>query len=137
MFDRFPQAIAAKRKFGGSGLGFHRHNRVEMHGGTVKAESCHRKRCNLHGQPAGKGSPIAEDNCEGGDESVDGGAELKPAVWMARVLMVDDEADARDCWARCLVMLEDCDSGWFGCRSDAGGGSGESAGAPERHRDAG
>jgi hypothetical protein len=100
VFDRFRQGDSStKRKFGGLGLGLSIVKYiVEMHGGTVKAES------------AGTGSGatftvnlpvravhIAEDNCEGGDESVDALApELKPVrLDGLRVLMVDDEADAR------------------------------------------
>jgi signal transduction histidine kinase/ActR/RegA family two-component response regulator len=100
VFDRFRQAdSSSRRKFGGLGLGLSivKHL-VEMHGGTVEARS----------PGEGLGStfivrlpiravqmPLSPD--EGVDEDVQEAAPALPLVRLdgLRILVVDDEADAR------------------------------------------
>jgi len=100
VFDRFRQGDGStKRKFGGLGLGLSIVKYiVEMHGGTVKAESGG----NGSGATFTVNLPVRavqldEGDCKDQDESVDAlSPDMKPIrLDGLRVLMVDDEADAR------------------------------------------
>ncbi|HZR47872.1 MAG TPA: ATP-binding protein [Candidatus Manganitrophaceae bacterium] len=97
VFDRFRQGdSAAGRSHGGLGLGLSIvRNLVELHGGTVRAESLGK----------GKGAAFIvllpaerslEPEEETGPESLAEAMEAYPALDDVKVLVIDDEADARD-----------------------------------------
>jgi signal transduction histidine kinase/CheY-like chemotaxis protein len=106
VFDRFRQGDAsAQRRHGGIGLGLSLvKHLVEMHGGSVVAQSA----------GAGQGSafvvslPLQIAPPEGGDQRIHqtaDGSTLRsaaPPIADLRVLIVDDEADARGLAARML-----------------------------------
>jgi CheY-like chemotaxis protein len=100
VFDRFRQADSStKRKFGGLGLGLSIVKYiVEMHGGTVKAESGGTgSGCTFTVNLPVRAVQLDEGDCDKGNEAADTlPPELKPIrLDGLRVLMVDDEADAR------------------------------------------
>src|SRR5581483_4888976 len=110
VFDRFRQADGSStRKHGGLGLGLAivRHL-VELHGGTVRAESA--------GQGQGATftlklpvSPAAETAGREADPAPDEEATLSdsaPMLTGLRVLVVDDEADTRDLLTAILTRCE-------------------------------
>ncbi len=106
VFDRFRQADGTMtRRHGGLGLGLAivRHL-TEAHGGTVAADS----------QGHGKGTTFTIRLPAAGDAAMpsrEGGAEPQPASTMLdgmRILVVDDEADARDL-LRVVLELEGAD----------------------------
>jgi len=110
VFDRFRQAeMGAKRRFGGLGLGLSivRHI-VELHGGTVDALSdgsgagaTFRMRIPL--MPAWGGPPVLKPT--GDVRGRPPLAEVVPALRGVRVLVVDDEEDARDVVAAMLQSV--------------------------------
>jgi PAS domain S-box-containing protein len=110
VFDRFRQFdSSSRRRHGGLGLGLSIVRQlVELHGGTVTAES--------PGAGAGttfkvmlpaKGVPHDLNNIEKTSQPIIEGidpAESEPALNGVRVLVVDDERDSRDFVAAALVM---------------------------------
>jgi CheY-like chemotaxis protein/anti-sigma regulatory factor (Ser/Thr protein kinase) len=103
VFDRFTQAsTSSERRYGGLGLGLAivRHL-VELHGGTVRAES--------PGQDQGATFmvtlPAAAVGEDGGPPRPSAAGEATPAAPMldgVRVLVVEDDEDTRDVLARVL-----------------------------------
>ncbi|MDP9174511.1 MAG: ATP-binding protein [Planctomycetota bacterium] len=115
IFDRFRQADGGtRRKFGGLGLGLSivKHL-VEMHGGTIEAQSAGENRGSTFTvRLPVKSAQIKEhDDKSGGLPSDDGGAFREnpspPPVRLdgLRVLIVDDEADARRMLSKVLESV--------------------------------
>lgn len=92
VFERFRQADAStKRSFSGLGLGLTIvQNLVELHGGTIKAES----------EGAGRGAvftiefPLANYQVEDISSNGETSPEEEPALKGARILLVDDDSDS-------------------------------------------
>jgi signal transduction histidine kinase/DNA-binding response OmpR family regulator len=116
VFDRFRQADSSStRSHGGLGIGLTivRHI-VELHGGTVRAESrgegtgatfvvnlpVSAVRAEAPPQPAGRGpaAPVQQEHGGNGAAPANGGPYAGPAQRLRglRVMVVDDEEDARD-----------------------------------------
>jgi PAS domain S-box-containing protein len=132
VFDKFRQADASMaRKHGGLGLGLAIvKNFVEMHGGSVAVKS--------PGEGQGAtfvvsipisavhASPEAEDRVHPRSPSPRRPDEDRPSLTSVSVLVVDDEADARELVRR---LLEDC-----GARVMTAGSAEEAIGVLERER---
>ena len=113
VFDRFRQADArARGAHGGSGLGLAivRHL-VELHGGTVTADSAGEAR----GRPSRVVLPLRTARPAARSEQLPGSAGedrgLEGGLDGTRVLVVDDESDARDLF---MSMPRGCRRGGFG-----------------------
>lgn len=108
VFDRFSQRdSSAGRRYGGLGLGLAITKQlVELHGGTVSAKS----------PGEGKGASfivriplvLVEDGAAGKVDEADGAEQIQtaalPELQGARILAVDDEADARELMQRLLEI---------------------------------
>ncbi|MFY9607182.1 MAG: MASE1 domain-containing protein [Blastocatellia bacterium] len=107
LFDRFSQADSSTtRKYGGLGLGLSIVQQlVELHGGTVKADSAGKERgavftVTLPCEPGRTESIIQERAPNDGKRR----SERAQALAGLRILIVDDDADSRDALAALLVL---------------------------------
>jgi two-component system CheB/CheR fusion protein len=108
LFQRFSQEdSSAKRAFGGLGLGLSiARNLVDMHGGTVTADSAGEGKgavftVTLPCEPAGRSRSVGA--VSGSDKDVALRAEEPAGLNGLRVLIIDDQEDARDALT---VLLE-------------------------------
>ena len=157
IFDRFRQVDStSKRAYGGLGLGLAivRHL-VELHGGAIGVESAGEGRGatftvtlpraeKSNGEAAVDAEPIAAIAARlRSTVSMPGGAASRAEATDGinldgvRVLLVDDEADARELLAEVLEQYgADGDRGGVGRRSGARAARGAPHGVAERHRPA-